>query len=484
MVDRMSARTGSYVLKSESAIILSLFLLTLLLKMPILGMPHYWDSLGRDIFIARWILNNGFSPFPTTTAYNGHPVLFHEVLALFHLLLGTELWVSHIVVVLFSALAVVFTYMTGAHFFGKSTGVAASLLLLFSPMFFAQSGIVQIAAPLASLTIMSVYFAVKDDKTAFAITGSCLAMTKEPAVLVLSMIALYKILNVILKDKKSDRIAIVKESLIYTMPVFVFVAWMLVNKAVYGWFLYPESVSCLSVNPGTIVRNMAIRFSELFLDNYRWVLTLALVSIPFTRKRELGKMENKEEIVLLFCIILISLLFFSSCTASLRRYILFLYPLFFVPTSAALVNFFDDRKISTIVVGALLVLFASGWTGDRTDSCGSILENNMEYLDVIQTHQSASRYIEENFPESTVLTDWPMGLELTFPFLGYVENPVKVISRFVGYELDVNGADIVYYSPQKHAGDMLDVMMADLDMTLLARFEKNGKYTEVYRIEK
>jgi hypothetical protein len=135
----------------------------------------------------------------------------------------------------------------------------------------------------------------------------------------------------------------------------------------------------------------------------------------------------------------------------------------------------------------MIILFVSKYFGTRNEP-GYKLESNMEYLDLIETHYNATKYIETNFPNSTVLTNFPQVYELKEPLLGYVNKPIKAI--FIGVEnFDLNkeiyNTYLIYYSPQsgnRGKGDLL-LIINNLNATLLKRFEKNGKFAEIYKID-
>jgi hypothetical protein len=54
-------------------------------------------------------------------------------------------------------------------------------------------------------------------------------------------------------------------------------------------------------------------------------------------------------------------------------------------------------------------------------------EDNLNYADYIRLHQKAANYIEKRFPHSSVLTAWTATDELTKPYLGYVQQPIRVV---------------------------------------------------------
>ena len=54
-------------------------------------------------------------------------------------------------------------------------------------------------------------------------------------------------------------------------------------------------------------------------------------------------------------------------------------------------------------------------------------EDNLAYRDYVLLHQEAAHIIEQHYGKNTVLTAWPASDELTRPFIGYVQTPVRVL---------------------------------------------------------
>jgi hypothetical protein len=55
-------------------------------------------------------------------------------------------------------------------------------------------------------------------------------------------------------------------------------------------------------------------------------------------------------------------------------------------------------------------------------------EDNLTYRDFIVLHQRAVRFIDQAYPQATVLTAWPATSELNRPELGYTNHPVKTVA--------------------------------------------------------
>jgi hypothetical protein len=54
------------------------------------------------------------------------------------------------------------------------------------------------------------------------------------------------------------------------------------------------------------------------------------------------------------------------------------------------------------------------------------MEDNLAYRDYIVLHQHAEAFLEARYPQARVLTAWPASDELTRPYLGYVDRPLRV----------------------------------------------------------
>jgi hypothetical protein len=126
---------------------------------------------------------------------------------------------------------------------------------------------------------------------------------------------------------------------------------------------------------------------------------------------------------------------------------------------------FDSRyHVMDIVLGKAL--------GAETDS---------ELWDFLRVHQSAARYIEENYSEATILVTFPQNAELTMPAAGYVTNPLEVIKL-----ADVKSCadfDLVYWAfPSGWRGEFLPIVRERCGLELVARFESRDMSAEIYRV--
>lgn len=538
--------------KSEIVFGSFLIIFIFLLKYPILNLPYSWDVMNYIIPAAQYIYENGFSIFLWEYS-NGHPPFYFVLLGFVFKLFGNTQFVSHLVTVFFSFLSVYYTYLLGKFLFNRKIGIIASLLMFFYPTFFSYSGLSYLAMPLTALTIISIYYFVKGKISLYIIFSSLLVLTKERGIFVPAALLFYDVI----KNRKIN----IRKQLILAIPLFVFGLWLLSNRLYYGSFLYPLNSTLFSPNIILFFLNIFVVLKSLFFDYNVWILTsllfLSCFSFKLIKKNKnlfyylipsfilflllfispnfspylekyfpniINYLLILKNFSFLFSIILFLFLlsfkkfinfwnnkklypFYTIFIFMFLSYILFspfparyglpIYPIIFILFSVSLVKLF--KKYSYLVFLILLVLFFVQWGGD-SNKVGFALENNMEYVDSIKTHQMAVNYLEENFPDSVVLVSYPQSLELKYSYLGYVDKPLNVVSipPFPGLttknstiylnpskyskEIDLNTIDLIYYSEQQFDNKNSKELREIFDEKLIKRFEINGKIVEIYEI--
>ncbi len=106
-------------------------------------LPVFGDGWGYGYRSARWIETHGMQPVASGTGRGemamGHPTLMLWSWALLMRILGNTPLVAHLIPALMTALALWGTYRYGRLAGGRATGMWASIILLCSPLFLAQS---------------------------------------------------------------------------------------------------------------------------------------------------------------------------------------------------------------------------------------------------------------------------------------------------------------------------------------------------------
>jgi predicted membrane-bound dolichyl-phosphate-mannose-protein mannosyltransferase len=126
-------------------------------------------------------------------------------------------------------------------------GFSAALLLLFSPVFLAQIGIIYTEIPITAFAVMTVYFFLRKRAIWYLISAFLLFFTKENSVVIvfaiLTIIFIQFLINSLRKrgNLKKDSKEIIKELFIYGSPLLLLAVWFVWHKISTGWmFVMPS----------------------------------------------------------------------------------------------------------------------------------------------------------------------------------------------------------------------------------------------------
>lgn len=542
------------LIESKLFVFILFLVLVLSLKSPIINMPYVRDPFGVYVAPSIWVKDHHFNPFYGNDKSTSHPPLFFELLALAFSIFGVHLWVGHITILVSAVFILYYTYLIGSHLYRPKVGLIAALLLLFSPLFFAQIGMVMLDVFLAMIAVITIYYALQKRLFPYLLAGNLLVLTKVPGIIIIGAIVLYKLF---FEREK------IKGLIVYSSPAFTFLLWLCLSKWVYGWFFFPDYVNLFGLE--IFLKEVLYRIDQVFITNYKIILTsfvfllliksekkfrlrsatalgicvsaisylicryianilfliekvfkIGLVDllqinlhglysfryvIPFLvltiflipniikSKDVLSKSLKKEVWLLLLCIFS-TILFFSFISGGYQqRYMLMAYPLFFIISSKAMISIFKNKNLYIIVAVILIALFITKWWGNVYPLCGPC-EENLEYLSVIKTHQDMARFIESNYPDSIILTECPQTEELTLPWGGYVKKGIRIIEveKHDILRLGINDYkipppdkfDLVYYSIGGIDSKELEEAVNLYNLTLIKKFEKNGKIALLY----
>ena len=125
-----------------------------------------------------------------------------------------------------------------------------------------------------------------------------------------------------------------------------------------------------------------------------------------------------------FLAVVLAYLAFMSVVggAVLARYMLPVVPLVMLALVATL---WRRVRYWKLIVGAVAIAFVAGLFSNPP--YGFSLEDNLAYRDYIVMHAEASRFLAMRHSGERVLTAWPASDELTRPWLGYINQPFRVV---------------------------------------------------------
>jgi hypothetical protein len=125
---------------------------------------------------------------------------------------------------------------------------------------------------------------------------------------------------------------------------------------------------------------------------------------------------------ILLLLLMNALLFSVLGGALLTRYLLPMYPLVLL---VAVTTFYRRVRYWHTLAALSAVAFVLGLF--TNPPYGFAPEDNLAYASVIRLHQAGIQQLNARYPESTVLSAWPVTDELTRPELGYLKQPFSVV---------------------------------------------------------
>jgi hypothetical protein len=134
------------------------------------------------------------------------------------------------------------------------------------------------------------------------------------------------------------------------------------------------------------------------------------------------------------------------------------------------------RPLATAVVVATALLMHLSWYG-RFPGGPALLDGRTAYMDFVDAHVRASRWIEANAPGARVAATWPVLDELHEPFFGYVSRPVETVALDAlpeGPEA-LDRFDVLYEAPVPQNPNPARDLALRLGLVEAARFDVNGQ---------
>lgn len=383
-------------------------------RLPTLGDPHVWDALSCYLSQARLMVANGlhwaaYRPLPFVRP----PVIPASIAAL--LVLGASRPLLHLYMCLWAVLA-----LLGVHAIcralggGRGTAVLAMALCAATPLFLAQTGLVQTDLPAAALCAWAWALLLRRQVVAFALVGSLAVLTKESSYYLCLPAALLLVVReggwtALLRPRALVR------ALPAIVPGLVLLIWLLAHRQLTGHLVAPDHRAAL-FTPGRVLAALL----HNFVEGGRWCLVLA--GAVGLRAAWRGPLHME---ALMTGIAAAAL---PLCFAGLPPR----YMLPSLPPLCALAALGLHALPCRRAVGATVLLFlwlVLGWDGDSWhDNSGHHLESNLAYRRLIRLYQEAARVLAAEQPVG-VIADFPLQDVLRAPPEdGYLPTPLRVTS--------------------------------------------------------
>jgi hypothetical protein len=392
----------------SAALALSLTALAVVvLHLPFLHLPYFWDELGQFVPAALDILHDG-AWIPHSAVPNAHPPGVMAYLALIWRLLGYSIQTTRAAMLLLACCGLVCTGLLASRV-SPGRGLFATLapvcLLAIDPLFFVQSMMAQLDMPAMLFTLVALLLFLSDRQLPAALACTALVLVKETGIILPLVFGL-----TLLWERRC------REAVYYAAPLVALAIWFSAlwrtTGHIFGDAGFTQYNIAYSLEPVRATLSFFRRLYFLFVADLRWIGTLAILS---AWKSAATFQSRSWRILATFFaahVLLVSLI----GGAELERYLLPVLPLLYIAMTAAWASLVPRWRY----VGFALV------------SCGLIagsflnppypfpFENNLAMIDFVELHREAARFLESNYPAKTIYTAWPLSGALRNPAFGYV----------------------------------------------------------------
>jgi 4-amino-4-deoxy-L-arabinose transferase-like glycosyltransferase len=419
----------------------------------LLRLPYFWDEAGYYI-PAAWDFFRTGSLIPQTTVTNAHPPLPSILLAAWWHLSGYVVSGTRTLVCMVSAAALLGVFKLAKYLATTSVAAVTVILTAIYPVWFAQSTLAHADIFAAAFTLWGLAFYLDRtestrNRSTFlaALMFSLAALSKETAIVTPVALGLWE--AILLARNRTSNIthsSHLKWLFALLAPIVPLAAWYAYHYHKTGFvFGNPEFLrynATANLNAYRIALCLWHRLLHLTTHMNMYVpvvCTIAAMFIPVAAANT-RKPIARPALKALGVVLLANWIAFSVLGgALLTRYLLPMYPLILVICVNTWRRRIPGRWPLIAALGAVAFL-AGIWINPPYAFAP---EDNLTYRDMVVLHQHAVRYIDQTYPQATVLTAWPATSELNRPELGYTNHPVKTtaIQNFSMEEIQKAAAD-------------------------------------------
>jgi hypothetical protein len=389
-----------------------------LVHTPFLKLPYFWDEVGWAVPAALDLFQSGLFQsgawIPHSTAATFQPPGLPAYLAACWSAAGYSIAATRIAMIALAAGVLLAAFLLAIRLSAKLVGAPAFvvvMLLVLSPLFYAQSMLAQSDLAAALFTSLALLFFLQDRILPAALASVALVMVSASGLVAPAVFVLW-----LLREKR------VREALWFLLPALALAAWLLAVKRATGQYLgvdreFVRYQFLYLLHPVRFAVALVRRLYFLFVADFHWVGTFAL--LPLWRTDILRTRDWKITGSLVAAFVL---LFSLTGGAMLDRYLLPVLPIVYTAMVAG-ITILSRRTRMVAQWGMAAGMMLANLLNPPYPFP---LENNTAFTDSIKLQQAAAEFLEFNYADRLVVTAWPMAAALTRSEYGYVRHGLQV----------------------------------------------------------
>jgi hypothetical protein len=381
-----------------------------LIHAPYLTLPYFWDEMGQFVPAALDILHDA-AWVPHSTVPNAHPPGVLAYLALVWKIFGYSILATRAAMLVLASIAA-FVTMRLSRQLSPAWWVAPVLLLLADPLFYTQAMMAQLDMPAMLFTLIALLLFFEDRHKLAAAACMALVLAKETGAILPLILA-----GALWLDPERRKQAFYYAAPFPILAIWFFVLWRTTGH-LFGDAGFTHYNLTYALNPVRAALSLLRRFYYLFLADFRWAGSFAIV-LAWRRTQIFSTRAWK-----------ITWLFIAAHTvmvsvlggAELERYLMPVLPLVYIAMAAA----WSTAPAAPRILGFAAV-FAGLVFGLFTNPPFPFpYENNLAMVDFVRLQRDAAQFLERAYPAETIYTAWPLTQALRDPVFGYVDKKMSV----------------------------------------------------------
>lgn len=438
-----------YHIQLSIAVILLLFVIV---KLPAISLPYFWDELGVYARAGLYLHDNGLGLLPKNLPpelSRGHPLLFSFIHGIGYFIFGDSNIGGHITALIISVTLLWSVFYISKYHYNAYSGLLAVMLLIVQPVFFAQAALILPEICVALFMIWAIHLWTVQQYWGYAIMATAAILVKESAVIIPTVIIAAEILDYLFKKSKQRKFVLQFSTFLLFVPYLVYILFLVIQKAQNGWYLFPLHEDQISITGKKMTDFAEMFFSFLLLEQGRIVLTIITLLLLVLFKR--AKLYQYNRFSIFLWMFILGGILFSSLNFFMNRYLLFAFIPIMMLLSVLFVSTAKHLRFSLLFIpivfaACLYTLYGKQiyvadeprkeiqdrFNYDENMSYTYFLDAQQQTIDFLMANVVKTDSIFGNFPTNIALA------ETRFGFTDKVESKDFHVKTVVNSDVSIN----------------------------------------------
>lgn len=413
-----------------------ILLVFIILKIPALSYPYFWDELGVYARAGLYLHDHGLGLLPANLPpelSRGHPLLYSFITGIGYHIFGDGVVGGHITALILSVILLISIYYIAQFHWDKQVAILAMLLTLFQPLFFAQSVLVLPEITLTLFTLWALHFWFREKYIGYALMATAAILIKETAVVIPVVILTSWLINFFVQ-RKTVKVKFNWKQLLVFVPYLVFGGFLIIQKAQNGWYLFPLHEENIGLDLLKVAGFLKLFTIFIFLEQGRIIASVVLLILFAIALR--FKLIKWHPFAIYLLVLFVGGILFSALNFFMNRYLVFvLLPLIILLANMLILvsrKFPAARYLITLILGAAIYSLYGFEIYPVTPNNANIQERfnydeDMSYVAYLTAQQEATNFVMNKVqPGERIFANFPSNLGVADTRFGFTD---KIIGK-------------------------------------------------------